>query len=71
MQSRLENREHTLHLANLRAGRRQGLEEVGDEVLVWVGEVRQVRLHRFGYLRRQGLSATGPQTGSWNAQRHG
>ena len=58
-QSRLKIRERTLHLADLRPGRRQGLEEVGDEVLVGVREVRQVRLHRLRYLQRQDLSATG------------
>lgn len=73
-QSRLEVRERTLHLADLRAGGRQGLEEVGDEVLVGVGEVRQVRLHRLRYLQRQDLSALTlhlQQNGSFTAQRHG
>ena len=60
LQSRSEVRERTLHLADLRAGRRQGLEEVGDEVLVRIGEVRQVRLHRLRYLQRQDLLAKGP-----------
>ena len=69
LQSRFEVRERTLHLADLRAGRRQGLEEVGDEVLVRVGEVRQVRLHRLRYLQRQDLSATGPAyAADWQLQ---